>query len=181
MNYMNIYPCAISDGQGVRVSLYVSGCRNHCQGCHNKSAWNFKAGSYFDPQKTLDIILQYLDKDYISGLTLCGGEPMEKESQEDLCNLAEKVKAVFPNKTIWCYTGYLYEDLKEGGKQHFEYTDRLLAAIDVLIDGPFLLSQRDITDANRWRGSKNQRVIDIKRSLREGRPVSLAGIPNNNF
>ncbi len=180
MNYIKITPLDVADGPGCRVTLWVSGCRNHCLGCHNKDTWDFASGQLFT-KETLSTLLDDLRQPYIRGLTICGGEPMEEENQAVLLNVVKTVKQNFPSKDIWCYTGYLYEDLLDGGKRYFECTDALLALIDVLVDGPFVISQRDISDANRWRGSRNQRVIDVQKSLKNGRASPLGKIPNNIF
>ena len=162
MNYIHIYKTAITDGPGVRVSLYVSGCRNHCKGCHNPESWSFTFGKLFN-QETLNELLDALKPSYIAGLTVCGGEPMEEENQKVLVDVIKKVRETYPNKNIWCYTGYEYEDLLKGGKKHTEVTDDMLKNIDVLITGPFILELRDITENNKWRGSTNQKIIDLNK------------------
>lgn len=161
MNYIKIYKTSITDGPGVRVSLYVSGCRNHCKGCHNPESWDFNFGKEFT-QETLNELLDALKHDYIAGLTICGGEPMEEENQKVIVNIVKKVKEVYPNKSIWCYTGYEFEDLKPKGKKYTEYTYDILNNIDVIITGPFVLELRDITENNKWRGSTNQKIIYLK-------------------
>lgn len=185
-NYIKINKRALADGPGVRVSLYVSGCRNHCPGCHNPESWDFAKGTEIT-SATVDEILDLLAPDYIAGLTLCGGEPMEFENQTELAYIAALVKTIYPNKTIWCFTGYEFKDLLPGGKRHGPAsdmmlntaTDILLHNTDVLITGRFILEQRDITKDNLWRGSKNQRVLDVKKSLEAGKAVALENIPNN--
>lgn len=169
-----------SVGPGVRVCLFIQGCRNGCLGCFNKETWDFNGGTEFS-ESTVTEIMSLLDHSYIAGLTLCGGEPMEEENQRDLVNFVELVHTKFPEKNIWCYTGYEFEDLVAGGRKHCEVTDRLLSMIDVLVVGRFILEQRDITDKNRWRGSLNQRVLDVKQSLSRGKPVALKDIPNNEI
>lgn len=180
MNYANIISATIADGPGIRVSLYVSGCRNHCPGCHNYDSQSFSYGEEFS-ETTVTEIMSLLDHDYIAGLSLVGGEPMEEENQRELVNFVKLVRTKFPNKTVWCYTGYEFEDLVVGGRKHCEVTDQLLGMIDVMIVGRFILELRDITDRNRWRGSLNQRVLDMKQSLRRGKPVALKDIPNNEI
>ena len=177
---MRIYDHSIENGIGIRVSLFVSGCNLHCVGCQNPEAQSFTAGTEFS-ENTVTEIMSLLDHSYIAGLTLCGGEPMEEENQRDLVNFVDQVRTKFPEKTIWCYTGYEFEDLVAGGRKHCEVTDRLLSMIDVLVVGRFILEQRDITDKNRWRGSLNQRVLDVKQSLSRGKPVALKDIPNNEI
>ena len=176
MNYLTIYKDSIADGPGFRVSLYVSGCRNHCPGCHNPESWNFAAGKEFTNQVLIEI-LSFGKENYIKGLTIAGGEPFEEENQKELLSLVKTFKEQFPDKDIWCYTGYEFIDLKT--KKHTEYTDKLLSYIDVLVVGPFILAERDISDANRWRGSRNQRVLDLPKTLEAGEIVYLENIPNN--
>ena len=162
MNYIKIYKTAITDGPGFRVSLYVSGCRNHCEGCHNPESWDFNFGKLFN-QDTENELLEALKPSYIAGLTICGGEPMEEENQKVIVNVVKHVREAFPNKTIWCYTGYELEDLKEGGRKHTEVTNEILNNLDVIITGPFVLELRDITENNKWRGSTNQKIIYLKK------------------
>lgn len=169
MYYGQLIEDCVSDGPGFRVSLYVSGCRNRCKGCHNPEGRNFKFGQEFT-EATIDKIINLLNKEYISGLTLCGGEPMEPENQEVLIHLIKRVKERFPNKSIWCYTGYEWEDVKDSILNKY---------IDVMVVGPFVLKERDITYDNLWRGSRNQRIVDVQRSLSEGKKVLLKNIPNN--
>lgn len=176
--YLQINKCSLADGPGVRVSVYMSGCRNHCPGCHNSKSWDFTSGTEFD-EFTVAEILELLSSDYISGLTLCGGEPMEPENQEVLANLVWWAKEKYPTKTIWCYTGYEFEDLLKDGKKYGPYTDMLLNDIDVLVVGKFELDKRDITKENLWRGSTNQRVIDVQESLKQNKKIFLKNIPNN--
>ena len=169
MYYGQLIEDCVSDGPGFRVSLYVSGCRNCCKGCHNPESRNFKFGQEFT-EDTVDKIINLLNKEYISGLTLCGGEPMEPENQEVLIHLIKRVKERFPNKSIWCYTGYEWEDVKNSILNKY---------IDVMVVGPFVLKERDITCDNLWRGSRNQRIVDVQRSLSEGKKVLVKDIPNN--
>ena len=160
MNYADIKTVDIQDGNGVRVSIYVSGCHFHCKGCHNQEAWDFKYGKEYT-KDTEQYIIELLNHEYISGLSILGGEPLEFQNQKELANLAEKVKEVYPNKNIWCYTGYTWEEL--------DGID--LSCIDVLVDGEFELNNRDITLA--FRGSSNQRIIDVKASLDSNKVVLL--------
>ena len=143
----------------MRVSLFVSGCRHHCKGCFNPETWNFQYGEPFT-EGTEARILEALSPSYIQGFTLLGGEPFEPENQRVLVGLLKKIRAAYPTKDIWCYTGYLYDiDLPEGGKVHTEVTDEMLSYIDVLVDGEFVEAQKDITLV--FRGSSNQRILDI--------------------
>ena len=169
MYYGQLIEDCVSDGPGFRVSLYVSGCRNCCKGCHDREGRNFNFGLEFT-EATIDKIINLLNKEYISGLTLCGGEPMEPENQEVLIHLIKRVKERFPNKSIWCYTGYEWEDVKDSILNKY---------IDVMVVGPFVLKERDITCDNLWRGSRNQRIVDVQRSLSEGKKVLVKDIPNN--
>lgn len=166
MNYGNIKKCDIADGPGVRVSLFVSGCRHHCKGCFNAETWDFHYGQPYTKETEVEI-LEALAPSYIQGFTLLGGEPFEPENQAVLAGLVKKVREVFPKKDIWCYTGYLYDvDLIPGGKVFTEYTKAMLSCIDVLVDGEFVEEKKDIT--LRFRGSSNQRILEIgRRSLRE--------------
>ena len=160
MYYGAIKKTDVADGEGVRVSLFVSGCRNCCKGCFQKETWDFLYGKEFT-KETEDEILRALEPDYIAGLTVLGGEPFEEENQRDILPFLRRVKKAFPHKTIWCYTGYVYEkDLLSGGKKHCEVTDEMLSLIDVLIDGPFIEEERDLTLA--FRGSRNQRILHLK-------------------
>jgi anaerobic ribonucleoside-triphosphate reductase activating protein len=180
MNYIKIAPGSTHSGPGIRVTLYVSGCRNCCPGCQNPETWCFAAGKPFEPETEFEI-LKLLDKPYIAGLTLCGGEPMEEENQIGLINLLALVKNTYPDKTVWCYTGYEWEDLMVGRKKNIGITYAILRYLDVLITGRYKEEQRDITNNNLYRGSRNQKVIDVQKSLLECRPVLKSGIPNNDF
>lgn len=162
MKYATIKPVDIANGTGVRVSLFVSGCTHRCPGCFNEIAWDFQYGEDFT-QETIDYILDALAPSHISGLTLLGGEPMELVNQEALLPLLKQVHEHYPEKTIWCYTGYLYEDLLPDGRVCGPYTDEILSYLDILVDGPFILSQKNIR--LKFRGSENQRIIDVKRTI----------------
>lgn len=149
---------SIVDGPGNRVSLYVSGCRNHCQGCFNEETWNFNYGKPFTEIEVNEII-EACKKSYISGLSILGGDPFEPENQAELVGLISRFKSECPDKTLWMYTGYIYEqDLKPGQRNHVEgVTSQILAAVDVLVDGPFIQAQRDLD--LQFRGSRNQRLL----------------------
>lgn len=181
MNYFKIAPQSTHSGPGIRVTLYVSGCRNHCPGCQNPETWSFAAGKAFEPE-TEQEILKLLAKPYVAGLTLCGGEPMEEENQVGLINLLAAVKAKFPTKSVWCYTGYEWEDLMPGGKKNIGITLSLLQYIDVLITGRYIDQLRDITNNNIYRGSRNQRIVDVQESFqRSGIKWLLPKISNNEY
>lgn len=166
MHYAKIQYYDIANGLGVRTSLFVSGCFRRCKGCFNQKAWDFHYGRPFDRAVEQQII-QSLKPPYIAGLTLLGGEPMERENQRGLVDFVQRVKKTFPNKTIWCYTGYVYQRdfILEGGA-HCEVTDRLLSCIDVLVDGPFLQDKQD--KRLRFCGSSNQRILDLAASRKKG-------------
>ena len=169
MNYAEIKPTDIANGEGVRVSLFVSGCRRHCKGCFNEVAWDFSFGKAFTDE-TEELLLNMLSPHYIAGLSLLGGDPFEPENQRALLPFLRRMKERFPEKNVWCYTGYTYVDgvLKEHAVQT-DATREMISLIDVLVDGPFIEEAKDIR--LKFRGSSNQRVIDVKRSLECGEVV----------
>lgn len=160
MKYANIKYCDISNGLGVRTSLFVSGCTHRCRGCFNEMTWDFNYGSDFT-EETIQEILKSAEPKYISGLTLLGGEPMELSNQRALLKLLRQFKERFPEKDIWCYTGYTYESdlLNPKGRAHCEVTDEFLGYVDILVDGEFIEEQYDIS--LKFRGSRNQRILQI--------------------
>ena len=166
MYYGEIKKLDIANGDGVRVSLFVSGCRIHCPGCFNAMTWDFCYGKEFT-QDTEKEIIDALEKDFISGLTVLGGEPFEPENQKVLAPFLKKVKELFPKKNIWCYSGYIYETelLAENGKAHTEVTEEMLSYIDVLVDGPFVEELKDISLV--FRGSSNQRILKLAELRKE--------------
>jgi anaerobic ribonucleoside-triphosphate reductase activating protein len=166
MNYATIKKTDIANGAGVRVSLFVSGCTHHCKGCFNAEAWDFNFGRLFT-QETETEIIEALSHDYIKGFSLLGGEPLEPQNQRVLLPFIKKVKNLFPKKDIWCYTGYTYESYLHGDSRvKCECTDELLKNIDVMVDGEFMEELKDIS--LQFRGSSNQRIIDVKSSLESG-------------
>lgn len=181
MNYSAIKYCDIANGEGVRTSLFVSGCRRHCPFCFNAETWSFESGDPFT-EETEQAILKSLEPAYIDGLSVLGGEPMEPENQRGLVDFLERAKRRFPHKTIWLYTGDVYEDLavpcevgadaagdtgsSDGAGRRTEVTARLLQCIDVLVDGPFVQDLKDIR--LRFRGSSNQRLIDMNATRAHG-------------
>jgi anaerobic ribonucleoside-triphosphate reductase activating protein len=177
MNYIKIRNADIADGPGIRVAVYASGCRNRCPGCHNAESWDFAAGKPWT-EKEKESVLRDLEKPYIAGLSILGGEPFEEENQKDLADLAEEAKRRSPDKTIWIWTGYSLKDLLPGGRKRTEHTDRLLGAADALITEPFLIGERDVSSANIWRGSRNQKILDARKSAEEGREIPLEGAEN---
>ena len=167
MNYAEIKNYDIANGLGVRVSLFVSGCTHHCKGCFNPMTWDFSYGKPFT-EEVQDELLEMLSPAYIDGLTLLGGEPMEPDNQRALLPFAKKVRAQYPDKNIWCYTGYkLDEELLKPSRARCEVTDELLSLIDVLVDGEFIEEQKNISLS--FRGSENQRLIDLPQTLSAGR------------
>jgi anaerobic ribonucleoside-triphosphate reductase activating protein len=169
MNFGEIKNFDIANGEGVRVSLFVSGCTHHCKNCFNKETWDFNFGEPFTAD-TEALILKELAPDYINGLSLLGGEPFEPANQQGLINLLRRVKNELPEKNIWCYTGYLFDkDLLSPSRARCEYTDEMLSYIDVLVDGEFVQELYSIM--LQFRGSSNQRIIDVKKSLKEGKVV----------
>ena len=166
MNFANIKKHDIANGVGVRVSLFVSGCTHRCKGCFNAEAWDFAYGRPYT-EETEEEILSALDKSYIAGLSLLGGEPFEPCNQRALLPLLRKFRRRFPQKDVWCYSGYtLDKDLTGGGRAHCEATEEMLSLIDILVDGEFVEEKKDLK--LRFRGSSNQRIIDVKRTLAEG-------------
>jgi len=162
MNYGEIKNCDIANGPGVRVSLFVSGCRHHCEGCFNPQTWGFSYGNRFTDE-TKENIMNLLKPDYVRGFSLLGGEPFEPENQQVLAPFLKEIVERYPNKDIWCYSGYTFDvDMVPGGSIYTEYTNQMLDCIDVLVDGEFVLAKKDIT--LKFRGSSNQRVIDVKKS-----------------
>ena len=159
MHYGNIKKLDIADGDGVRVTLFVSGCRNHCEHCFQPETWDFDYGNDFT-EETENRILEMLAPDYICGLTVLGGEPFEPENQRVLVDFLRKVRRKYPEKSIWCFTGFTLEMLEtEGTHCHCEATEEMLSLIDVLVDGRFDKSKKNIS--LRFRGSENQRLIDL--------------------
>ena len=168
MYYSEIKNCDIADGTGVRVTLFVSGCRNRCKGCFQPETWDFCHGRPFE-EETQEEILRLLAPGYIAGLTLLGGDPFEEENQKGLIGFLRRVKEEYPQKNIWVFTGYLYEDLLEGGKKHTAYTDEMLSYINMLVDGPFVEEKKNLMI--KFRGSENQRIIDMDRTRKAGKMV----------
>ena len=159
MHYGNIKYNDIANGEGVRTTLFVSGCRRHCKNCFNPETWNFNYGKPFD-QFVQTQIIESLNPDHIKGLSILGGEPMEPENQEGLLPFIKKVKETYKNKTIWIYTGYVLDkDLVPGGRKYTDFTDEILQYVDVLVDGPFVEEQKDIR--LKFRGSSNQRILNM--------------------
>ena len=169
MNYANIKSRDIANGPGVRVSLFVSGCTHHCKGCFNEIAWDFNYGQPFT-QQTIDSILEMLRPDYVKGITLLGGEPFEPQNQPALVELLRQIRTTYPEKSIWAFSGYLFDkDIAPGKLGDPAITEEFLSYLDVLVDGRFVEEKKDLT--LRFRGSSNQRLIDVKQSLQQGTVV----------
>ncbi|MBE6634167.1 MAG: anaerobic ribonucleoside-triphosphate reductase activating protein [Ruminococcaceae bacterium] len=167
MNYCNIKYCDVANGEGVRTTLFVSGCTNRCEECFQPETWDFHYGEPFTPEVE-DRILESLKPFYVNGLTLLGGEPFEPSNQRALVRFVQRVRETYPEKNVWCFTGFTLEELlREGSHPRCEVTDELLSMIDVLVDGRFVKELKDIS--LRFRGSSNQRLINLPRTLREGR------------
>ena len=167
MNYGAIKPVDVADGVGVRVSLFVSGCTHHCKNCFNAETWDFNYGQKYT-KETQDQIIKACGESFIKGLSLLGGEPFEKANQKDVCELILRFRKEYPNKDIWCYSGYTFDkDMIPGSKIWTEYTQKMIENIDYLVDGEFVEELKNLR--LRFRGSANQRIIDVKRSLKSGK------------
>ena len=174
MNYCNIKFNDIADGEGVRTTLFVSGCTNRCEGCFQPETWDFEYGEPFTDEVG-ERILDSLAPSYIDGLTLLGGEPFEPSNQAALTPFLRKVRARFPQKNVWAFTGFVYDrDLIPGGRKYTEHTAEMLGMVDILVDGPFVEPLKSLM--LQFRGSANQRVIDMKKTLREGKVVIWDGL-----
>ncbi len=172
MNYGDIKQYDVANGLGVRVSLFVSGCTHHCKNCFNPETWDFNYGKPFT-QREIEKIIEYMKPDYVSGLSVLGGEPFEPENQEAVLSLVRRVREIYPEKNIWCYSGYLFDDqiLGEMCKES-EITRELISNIDILVDGEFVEEKKNLK--LRFRGSENQRIIDVKKSLESKEVVHWA-------
>lgn len=168
MNYAEIKRVDIANGPGVRVSLFVSGCTHHCKGCFNPETWDFTYGKPFTEETEQELLL-LLQPHYIRGLTLLGGEPFEPENQRAIVRFLKKVREQYPEKDIWSYSGYTFEELTGKSRARCEVTDEMLSMIHVLVDGEFVEEKRNLS--LRFRGSDNQRLLDLQKSLAAGVPV----------
>lgn len=164
MNYANIKNCDVANGEGIRVSLFVSGCTHYCKGCFNYEAWDFNFGKEYT-KETEDHIIKLLSSSYIKGLSLLGGEPLHPDNQKQVASLVKRVRKELPQKDIWCYTGYVFDkEILDGMYKDLSTTKDIIDNIDVLVDGKFVI---DLADKRlRFRGSSNQRIIDVKKSLK---------------
>ncbi len=168
MNYASIKPCDIANGPGVRVTLFVSGCTHHCKGCFQPETWDFSYGSPFT-EAVREEVLCLLAPDYIRGLTLLGGEPFEPANQAGLLPLLREVRIRYPSKTVWAFSGYTLEQIRSGTLGPPSVTEEILSCVDVLVDGPFVESLKNLQ--LRFRGSSNQRLIDLRQTLAAGTVV----------
>ncbi len=173
MHYGKINKCDIANGEGIRVSLFVSGCRNGCKGCFQPETWDFYYGNEFTENTAMEIF-SAVDNPSVRGLTILGGEPMEPENQEVLLHFLRQFRAKYTEKTVWLYTGNTYEELTGEHRNHTEHTEELLSLIDILVDGRFIEEEKAL--GLRFRGSKNQRVIDMPRTRERGVMVIWEGI-----
>lgn len=165
MNYHDIKKCDMLNGDGIRVSLWVSGCEHNCNQCQNPQTWSVNSGTVFGKEDEEELF-EALNKDWISGITFSGGDPLHENNLEDVLNLVNKIRLSSPDKTIWVYTGYVWETIINDNKRR-----EIVLNCDVLIDGQYIHEQRDTT--LKWRGSTNQRIIDIRKSIQEDKLVLL--------
>ncbi len=173
MNYATIKKNDIANGPGIRVSFFVSGCRHHCKNCFNKEAWDFNYGNEFTDEIKNEI-LDACSPDFVEGLSLLGGEPLEIENQQGILKLVTEFKQRFPKKTIWCYTGFSFENDLLSGKHNDKNTiKQILSFVDVIVDGKFIEEQKDLSLI--FRGSANQNIIDVQKSLKENKMILLEG------
>lgn len=169
MYYATIKPRDIANGPGVRVSLFVSGCNHHCKNCFNEEAWDFHFGEPFT-QQTIDYIIDLMRPSFVKGITLLGGEPFDPKNQGAIVELLRKIKQELPKKSIWAFTGYVFDrDIWPGKLGDPAITDEYIHYLDVLVDGPFIEEQKNLS--LRFRGSENQRIIDMKKTLASGEIV----------
>lgn len=172
MHYGKINKCDIANGEGIRVSLFVSGCRNRCNGCFQPETWDFDYGNEFT-RNTAENIFSAVKNPSVRGLTILGGEPMEPENQKALLPFLLEFKSRFREKTVWLYSGNTYEELTENSRNHIDITTDLLGLVDVLVDGRYLEEEKSL--GLRFRGSKNQRVIDMNETRKQGKIIIWAG------
>lgn len=173
MYYADIKQFDVANGPGVRVSLFVSGCTHHCKNCFNQVTWDFHYGTEFTDE-TIEKIIAYLEPSYVAGLTLLGGEPMEHTNQQGLLPLLRRVRETYPQKNIWCFTGYDFEkDIVGRMMETWPETREIMSYIDVLVDGEFIEEEKSL--ALRFKGSANQKTIDVQASLAQGKTVIVEG------
>ena len=170
MNYIKINKCDVANGQGVRVVLWLSGCSLHCNECHNPETWDKNCGKIFDSNAKKELF-DALSKNYIRGITFTGGHPLEDYNVSDVYEIIKEIKNNFPNKDIWLYTGLVFENIMSSNGIYDVIRQNIIKECDIVVDGPFISSLKDIT--LEWRGSSNQRVIDVKKTLNKGHIVTL--------
>ncbi len=172
MNYAEIKYNDIANGEGVRVSLFVSGCRHQCKNCFNEMAWDFTYGKEFTTEVS-EAILKGCEPDYVSGVTLLGGEPFEAENQPELLKFLKKFRSMYPHKNVWCYSGFTYEELtgEKPSRCRTDITDEMLSMIDILVDGKFVQELHSMM--LKFRGSSNQRLIDLDKTRKQGRIITI--------
>lgn len=176
MNYADIKYIDVANGPGIRVSLFVSGCTHHCKGCFNEETWDFNYGKPFTEEQ-IEEIIKYLEPGHIKGLSLLGGEPFEYSNQQGLLPLLRRIKECYPNKDVWCYTGYLFDkDIQDKMMLNWPETRELINYIDVLVDGEFKEELKDLK--LRFKGSSNQRIIDVKKSIESNSIILWEGEVN---
>ena len=168
MNYIKISKCDIANGTGVRVVLWIAGCSHKCNGCHNPNTWDYNAGKIFDKDAKNELF-DALSKEYVDGITFSGGDPLNEHNIITVLTLVKSIKDKFPNKTIWLYTGYTWEQIMNGSDNNMKIRKNIINLLDILVDGPFEIDKKDITLL--WKGSSNQRVIDVQKTLKEDRIV----------
>lgn len=171
MNYISINKCDVANGTGIRCTVFVAGCSHHCPGCHNPESWDLNAGIKFT-KETEEEILDVVRRPHIRGLTLSGGDPLHSRNRDELVSLVKRIKTELSGKDIWVWTGYEFDKIKD---------TELIKYCDVAVVGRFILDQRDISGNNVFRGSMNQRVINVQKSLTENKLVPVEGIPNNEI
>lgn len=175
MNYHKIEKTSIANGPGVRITLWVAGCTCHCDECQNPQTWDFNSGKPFDESSKKELF-EALNKSYIKGITFSGGHPLENKNVEDVYLLIKEIKEKFPTKDIWLYTGYTWENIFQSAELDIfnvnnVYRKEAVKMCDVIVDGPYIKEQRDIT--LKFRGSKNQRLIDVKETLKQNKIVTI--------
>jgi anaerobic ribonucleoside-triphosphate reductase activating protein len=176
MYYADIKKYDVANGPGVRISLFVSGCTHHCEGCFNEAAWDFKYGNPYTEKQTEEII-DFMKNDFISGITVLGGEPFEYVNQQGILPLLKKVRETYPEKSIWVFSGYLFDkDIIGNMIKQYDVTKELLSYIDVIVDGKFELKNKSLS--LKFRGSSNQRIINVKESMKKNKVILMEEFMN---
>lgn len=176
MYYADIKKYDVANGPGIRISLFVSGCTHHCKGCFNEAAWDFKYGNPYTEIQTNEII-EYMKNDFVSGITILGGEPFEYVNQQGILPLLKKIRDIYPEKSIWVFSGYLFDkDIIDKMLKEYDITKELLSYIDVIVDGKFELDNKNLS--LKFRGSSNQRIINVKESLKKNKVILMKEFMN---